>query len=161
MHWRIRVARPDDAAEVHKVIVAALRETNARDYAASVIARLEESFGPAEVQSMIDTRKSFVAVEDDEGAGSRIVGTAALDGSVVRTVFVAPDVQGKGVGRLLMAEVEKASREAGVEILTVPASLTGEPFYAKLGFKAVRETFYEEARTIIMERSLGEGPAAR
>ncbi len=156
MHWRIRVARPDDAAEVHQVIVAALRETNARDYAASVIARLEESFSPAEVRSMIDTRKSFVAL-----AGSRIVGTAALDGSVVRTVFVAPDVQGRGMGRLLMAEVEKASREAGIEILTVPASLTGEPFYAKLGFKAVRETCYEDARTIIMERALGEEPAAR
>ena len=156
MQWQVRVAHPDDAAEVRRVILAALRETNARDYAASVIARLEESFSPDDVRTMIDTRTSFVAL-----AGSRIVGTAALEGSVVRTVFVAPDVQGQGIGRLLMAEVEKASREAGIETLTVPASITGEPFYARLGFKAVGETLYEEARTIIMERSLGERPAAR
>lgn len=149
MDCRIRAAHPDDAPAVSDVIRAALRETNARDYTASVIEQLEQSFSLDCVRDMIGTRQAFVAV-----AGSRIVGTAGLDGDVVRTVFVAPDVQGCGVGRLLMAEVERASREAGVETLTVPSSVTAESFYAKLGFRAVRSTFHETALTIIMERSL-------
>lgn len=152
MDCRIRPAHPDDAPAVSEVILAALRETNARDYTASVIERLEQSFSPDAVRTLIGKRMAFVAV-----AGSRIVGTAGLDGSVVRTVFVAPDVQGQGVGRLLMAEIERASRAAGIETLTVPSSVTAEPFYAKLGFKAVRDSYHGEERTIIMERSL---PAA-
>lgn len=152
MECRIRAAHADDAPAVSDVILAALRETNARDYTASVIERLEQSFSPASVRTLLGKRKAFVAV-----LGSRIVGTAALDGSTVRTVFVAPDVQGQGVGRLLMAELERASRAEGIATLTVPSSVTAESFYAKLGFKAVRDSYHGEERTIIMERSL---PAA-
>lgn len=152
MDCRIRAAHPDDAPAVSEVILAALRETNARDYTPSVIERLQQSFSPDAVRVLIGKRKAFVAV-----AGSRIVGTAGLDGSVVRTVFVAPDVQGQGVGRMLMAEIERVSRDAGIETLTVPSSVTAESFYAKLGFAAVRDSYHGEERTIIMERSL---PAA-
>ena len=102
------------------------------------------------MRALIGKRKTFVAVV----AGSRIVGTAGLDGSAVRTVFVAPDVQGQGVGRLLMAEIERASRAAGLETLTVPSSVTAGSLYAKLGFKALRDSYHGEERTIIMERSL-------
>jgi N-acetylglutamate synthase-like GNAT family acetyltransferase len=84
----------------------------------------------------------------------RIVGTASLDAGSVRTVFVAPDTQGRGIGKLLMRAVEEAAREAGLQALVVPSSVTAEPFYAKLGFKAVRDSYYGEERTIIMERSL-------
>ncbi|WJI42044.1 GNAT family N-acetyltransferase [Mesorhizobium opportunistum] len=56
----------------------------------------------------------------------RIVGTASLDGEVIRTVFVAPDVQGQGVGRRLMAESELAARKGGMKLLTVSSSLTAE-----------------------------------
>jgi hypothetical protein len=38
--------------------------------------------------------------------------SASLDGSLVRTVFVSPDVQARGVGKLLMAEVERAPKHS-------------------------------------------------
>lgn len=53
-----------------------------------------------------------------------------------------------------MAEVEEAAWADGVKILTVPSSVTAEPFYSKLGFRAVRDSFHGDERTIIMERSL-------
>jgi len=64
---------------------------------------------------LIKKRKVFVAL-----TGSRIIGTASLDSKIVRTVFVAPDVQRQGVGKLLMTEVERTAREAGIEMLVVP-----------------------------------------
>jgi N-acetylglutamate synthase-like GNAT family acetyltransferase len=149
MIYQIRAAHPDDAAEVSGVILAALRQTNAKDYSEGVIKQVEQSFGPDAVRSLIAKRKVFVAL-----VGSRIVGTASLDGRVVRTVFVAPDAQGRGVGRLLMAEVEKESRAAGIETLTVPSSITAEQFYSKLGFKGMHDSYHGEERTIIMERLL-------
>jgi hypothetical protein len=53
-----------------------------------------------------------------------------------------------------MAEVERVAVERDVAVLAVPSSVTAEPFYAKLGFNAVRDSFYGEERTIVMERPL-------
>jgi hypothetical protein len=45
--------------------------------------------------------------------------------------------------------------ERGIDILSVPSSVTAEAFYAHLGFKAVRDAFHGDERTIIMECKLG------
>lgn len=145
----IRPAHDDDADEVSAVILRALRETNARDYPDEVIERVGRSFSPAAVSQLIGKRTVFVATID-----GGIVGTASLDGSVVRTVFVAPDVQGRGVGRQLMAEVERTARQRNIAVLAVPSSVTAEAFYARLGFRAVRDSHHGDERTIIMQRSL-------
>jgi GNAT superfamily N-acetyltransferase len=150
MDCTIRPALADDAAAISAVILRALRETNARDYTDAIIARVEQSFGPDAVRELIARRTVFVAT-----IGERLVGTASLDGSVVRTVFVAPDDQARGIGKLLMAEVETIARARSIATLTVPSSVTAEPFYARLGFKAVRDSFHGDERTIIMERQLG------
>jgi GNAT superfamily N-acetyltransferase len=145
----IRLAQREDAESISRVIITTLRETNARDYPETVIARVEQSFSPAAVSDLLQRRLVFVAINNDV-----VVGTASLDGKVVRTVFIDPRCQGRGIGRALMAEVERAAVERGVAVLAVPSSVTAEPFYAKLGFKAVRDSFHGEERTIIMERSL-------
>ena len=150
----IRPARGSDAEAVSQVILSALRETNAKDYTPEIIARLERNFSRAAVQELISKRKVFVAV-----LGQQIVGTASLDGKMIRSVFVAPNSQGRGIGRRLIAEVERAAREAGIMALVVPSSVTAEQFYAKLGFKAVRDSYHDDERTIIMERQLA--PAGR
>jgi N-acetylglutamate synthase-like GNAT family acetyltransferase len=142
----LRAARDGDAEAVSQVIVSALRETNAKDYPREVIERLEKNFSPAAVLDLMGKRKVFVAT-----SGPRILGTASLDGKVVQTVFVAPDVQGRGVGRRLMAEVARTASNAGITTLVVQSSVTAAHFYAKLGFKAVRDSYYGEERTVIME----------
>ncbi|MET4216924.1 GNAT superfamily N-acetyltransferase [Bradyrhizobium sp. LB7.2] len=123
MECTIRLAREDDAAAISAVILRALRETNAKDYTGETIERVERSFSPEVVLQLIGKRTVFVAA-----IGSRVVGTASLDGSVVRTVFVAPDVQARGIGRLLMAEIERTACARNIPSLTVPASVTAETF---------------------------------
>lgn len=151
MECTIRPALEDDADDVSAVILRALRETNAMDYSDEIIERVERSFGPAALRELIGKRTVFVAAID-----GRVVGTASLDGSVVRTVFVAPDFQARGIGKLLMARIERAARERNIPKLAVPSSVTAETFYARLGFTAVRDSYYGDERTIIMERLLDE-----
>lgn len=151
MDCTIRPALSDDAADISAVILRALRETNAKDYASEIIERIERSFSPDAVRELIGKRTVFVAT-----IGSRVVATASLDGSVVRTVFVAPDVQARGIGKLLMAQVEHIARARNIPALTVPSSVTAETFYARLGFKAVRDSYFGDERTIIMERLLND-----
>lgn len=145
----IRPAQAGDAAGISRVIIRALRETNAKDYTPDIIARVELSFSPAAVERLIDQREVFVAEMDN-----RVVGTASLDGQALRTMFVLPDVQGRGIGRLLVQRIERVARERQLGILTVPATVTAEAFYARLGFTAVREAYHGEERTIVMERVL-------
>ncbi|MCG2628884.1 GNAT family N-acetyltransferase [Bradyrhizobium sp. WYCCWR 13023] len=151
MNCTIRPALADDAVDISAVILRALRETNATDYTDEIIARVELSFSPDAVLALMAKRTVFVAT-----IGNRVVGTASLDGSVVRTVFVAPDVQARGIGKLLMAEIAHLARERHIQLLTVPSSVTAETFYARLGFKAVRDSYHGDERTIIMERALND-----
>ena len=142
MECTIGPALAEDAADISAVILRALRETNVKDYSGEIIASVERSFSPDAVLALMAKRIVFVAT-----IGDRLVGTASLDGSVVRTVFVAPDVQGRGVGKLLMAEIEGAARERNIRSLTVPSSVTAESFYARLGFNAVRDSYHGDERT--------------
>ena len=152
----IRLSRQQDAEGISRVVLSALRETNSRDYSEAVIARVEQSFSPAAVLDLMKRRLTFVAVE-----GDHVIGTAGLDGNVVRTVFIAPEHQGRGIGRALMAHVEQAALGNGVTVLVVPSSVTAEPFYARLGFHAVRDSHFGEERTIVMERRLSDLPVGR
>lgn len=72
----------------------------------------------------------------------------------MRAVFVAPDAQERGIGRALMAAVERAAEEADVARLTLQSSLTAVGFYDRLGYRAVRENLHGEERTIVMEKRL-------
>lgn len=145
----VRLAQPDDAEGVSQVILAALYGSNAQDYPAQVIARVAGNFTPEAVLDLFARRMVLVAVQD-----LVIVGTAALDANVVRSVFVNPTRQGQGIGRLLMSEIELRAGEAGVTTLSVPSSLTAEPFYARLGFRTVREVDHGSERTLVMEKAL-------
>jgi len=155
MEYEVRRAQARDASDISRVIIRALRETNAKDYTPDIIARVELSFDPAAVEQLIGRRTVFVGL-----VGDRIVGTGSLDGDIVRTMFVCPDMQGRGIGRSLLCAIEAAARERQIAVLTVPASVSAESFYARLGFKAVRDAYYDAERTIIMERAL-PSPAER
>jgi GNAT superfamily N-acetyltransferase len=146
----VRAARDEDADAVSAVVLRALRETNAKDYTQENIERIARSFTPAAVVQLIGRRTVFVGT-----LAGRVVGTASLDGTVVRTVFVEPGLQGRGIGRLLMAEVERTARRRKIAVLAVPSSVTAEAFYARLGFTAVRDSYHGDEHTIVMEKALG------
>lgn len=145
----VRLAQAADAEGISQVILAALHNSNARDYPIDVIARVAINFTPDAVLALLKRRLVLVAIQDQ-----MIVATAALDGNVVRSVFVNPALQGQGIGRLLMIEIELRAREAGVTVLSVPSSLTAEPFYTKLGFNTVRDVYHGNERTLVMEKTL-------
>lgn len=149
MACEIRPAAKVDAEAISDVILAALREVNAKDYSPDIIDRVADSFSPAAVRKLLGSRTVFVAID-----GGSIVGTASLDGAVVRTVFVAPSAQRRGIGARLMAEIEQAAITGGITTLSVPSSITAQGFYEKLGFNSVSDSFYGDERTIIMERLL-------
>ncbi|QKG65628.1 GNAT family N-acetyltransferase [Pseudomonas sp. B14-6] len=149
MEPQIRPATAADASAISQVIIQSLRQSNALDYSPDIIEQVEKSFSTESIRTLLTQRQVFVAMID-----SHIVATASLDRDVVRSVFVDPTQQGRGLGRQLMATIESIAAEAKIEVLRVPSSITAEAFYFKLGFRKVRDEFHGAERTIIMERRL-------
>jgi ribosomal protein S18 acetylase RimI-like enzyme len=146
MNSQIRPATAGDAAAISQVIIQSLRQSNAQDYSPEVIAQVEQSFSPEAVCALLSQRQVFVAT-----LNYCVVATASLDGDVVRSVFVDPSHQGRGLGKQLMAMIESTAIDAKFAVLRVPSSITAEGFYTKLGFRKIRDEFHGAERTIIME----------
>lgn len=149
MDCPIRLARADDAPQISAVVIAALRQSNAQDYDACTIARIEASFNETAILEMLTRRVVWVAVIEGE-----VIATASLEHDVVRSVFVAPGHQQHGIGRQLMRHIEMQAIAHGVEGLRVPSSITAEGFYTTLGYRKVRDEYHGDERTIVMHKPL-------
>ncbi|WP_434703264.1 GNAT family N-acetyltransferase [Pseudomonas sp. Z1-12] len=149
MDYLIRNAMDTDAPAISQTIINALRQSNAQDYSPEIIDQVAQNFSPPAILQLLAQRQILVATVDNH-----IVATASLDQDVVRSVFVDPSYQGKGLGRHLMARIQSIAINAGLNQLRVPSSITAEGFYASLGFKKVRDEFHKTERTIIMTKTL-------
>jgi GNAT superfamily N-acetyltransferase len=147
----LRAAGAQDADAISRVIADALRQTNAADYGADVIARMTTSYNAARVGLMIRGREMFVAELEDE-----IVGVIGYSGGTVRSLFVASAYQGIGVGRQLLASVESRARRAEIRSLTVAASLTAIGFYRRCGFENLRPVDSAGIAMMLMHKWLAD-----
>ncbi len=84
--------------------------------------------------------RAFVA-EDEDG---EIVGTGivTINGPVawIGTIFVAPSVRGRGLGRALTEAPIAEAERAGCQTLVLVATSAGQPLYERLGFSV--QTWY-------------------
>jgi GNAT superfamily N-acetyltransferase len=127
-----RAARFEDLAEALRVIERAV-ERACRDHYGPVqrravyLAYAQHLF--LEVPGPFDT---VVAHLD-----GRLVGVAQLDPATdrLRALFIDADVQGAGLGRVLLADVEARAARHGCARLHGAMSLNAVPFYAKAGFR--------------------------
>lgn len=149
MDCLIRNAMDADAPIISRIIIGTLRASNAQDYSSEIISQVEQSFSPQAILRLLAQRKVFVAT-----LGNHVVATASLDLDVVRSVFVEPAYQGRGIGRQLMTRIQLVAIAGGLNELRVPSSITAEGFYASIGFKKIRDVFHESERTIIMSKTL-------
>ncbi len=94
-------------------------------------------------------RRDYVVVDD--GAG-RLLGYAGLDhgGEVadIMTIAVSPDAQGRGVGSLLLGELERRALGRGAAYLMLEVRADNAParaLYDRAGFSelAVRRRYYQ------------------
>lgn len=65
------------------------------------------------------------------------------DAAYIRAFYVHPDHARRGVAQLLMTKSADAARERGFTKLALAATLTGERFYTRYGFKAGKRFDFE------------------
>lgn len=153
MQCLIRLARPDDAAAISRVVLAALHASNARDYPPHVIEQVQGNFSQQSIGERMNQRQMLVATVEQQ-----VMATASLDQAVVRSVFVDPSCQGRGMGRQLIAAIHELALQAGHRQLQVPSSITAQGFYQRLGYRTLRDEFHGAEHTIIMLLRLDTPP---
>jgi GNAT superfamily N-acetyltransferase len=127
---------PEDAREFLETHYASVHGIAAADYPAAVI----DAWAPP-----VSEERVFAVVENEvnelrivaESKG-RIVGFGCLvvERGELRACYVSPCVARKGIGTMLVAELERLALDAGLGKLELVASVTAEPFYRSLGYSA-------------------------
>ena len=132
----IRRFETEDAPAVSDLIITTLRVSNTRDYPADMMEELILHMQPADILQRASWTHFYVA----EDAG-KIIGCGAIgpywgkeDESSLFTIFVLPECQGKGIGRRIVETLEQDEYALRARRIEIPASITGLPFYRKLGY---------------------------
>jgi len=125
-----------DAEAVSQVIRTTISISNKKDYPEDLMDQLIEYETPERVLERAGWTHFYVV--EDEG---QIIGCGAIgpywgkeDESSLFTIFVLPEYQGKGVGRQIIETLENDEYFLRARRIEIPASITGVPFYLKMGY---------------------------
>ena len=133
---KIRRFEPTDAGAVSDVIVKTLRISNTKDYPPEMMEELILHQQPADVMQRASWTHFYVAEEEGKIVGCGAIGPyrGKEDESSLFTIFVLPECQGRGVGRRIVETLERDEYALRARRIEIPASITGLPFYRKMGY---------------------------
>ena len=137
----VREYHKDDAERVGRLIADTYSEYNL-DFAATedrgpFLGPFQQAYSPHEahkeaIASVIQSEMLFVAEDTDE---NEIVGVLRGRAERLASLFVKGDRHRQGIGCKLIKRFEQVSREQGVQVIRVAATLYGIPFYLAMGYK--------------------------
>ncbi|GAA0773975.1 GNAT family N-acetyltransferase [Roseibium denhamense] len=131
---QIRKAKRDDKAALTAL---SLRSKKSNGYADAFVQMCVEELTVRD--EWILTHDFWVA----ETEGTRPAGCIRLsveessESGELETCFVAPELKGQGLGRMLFDVLLERARELGLSRIGLDADPFAEPFYARMGFKTV------------------------
>ncbi len=79
-----------------------------------------------------DAQDNYVIVVKDN---NKIIGTGTLKYTHIQRVFVSPHYQGKGLGKLIMYDLENKAILNHLKLVELHSSLFAKQFYDRLGYK--------------------------
>jgi len=132
----IRRFSEDDAIAVAELIGRNFREVNCRDYPADEMARLQAYYSPEKIIELARSGHFSVACSGQSVIGSGLASpvTDHAGEYELQAIFVNPDWQGCGAGKMMIDNLEQACRRQGAQKIVLDASITAAGFYERLGF---------------------------
>lgn len=133
---KIRRFNESDATEVSKIICRNFLEVNIKDYSKNEMEKLAEIYNSEKVLQINGYAHLYVACIKDTIAGCGAISSfwGSEDESILLTIFVLPELHGKGIGREIIKTLENDEYFLRAKRIEIPASITGCEFYKKLGY---------------------------
>jgi GNAT superfamily N-acetyltransferase len=125
--FRLRLARPEDAAVIAVVHRSSMRE--AMPYLPDLHTPEEDRAWVS--QEVLSEQEVWVAELDGQ-----VVGVASLAGAMVTQLYILPGKQGLGIGSALLARA-KERRPEGLELYAFQRNTRARAFYERRGFLVV------------------------
>jgi len=126
----------NDATTVSKIICRNFLEVNIKDYSNEEMERLSEIYNFDKVLEINGYAHMYVVCID-----KKIVGCGAIssfwgkqDESIFLTIFVLPELHGKGIGRRIIETLESDEYFLRAKRIEIPASITACEFYKKFEY---------------------------
>ena len=145
----IRSAATEDTPAIAGVRSDAIRSIEHEGYDQSA---LEEWAGPVEgrVQKLLSNSADIRIVAE---TGGRIIGYGELvtTQNLLGACYVLPSAGGQGVGKAIVAELERIAREAGLDHLHMESSANAEPFYTRCCHQVVERGKYAMRSGAVMD----------
>ena len=132
----IRRIKNEDAYKVSELIRRTIKISNTKDYPEDLMDQLIAIETPEHVLERASWTHFYVAEEGEDIIGCGAIGPfwGKEDESSLFTIFVDPDQQGKGIGRKIIETLEQDEFALRAKRIEIPASITGVPFYIKMGY---------------------------
>ena len=133
---KIRKFEKNDAESISRLIVRNFLEVNSKDYGIEAMKELAQSHDADWVRQIAGYAHMYVFEMENQiiGVGSISSFWGSETESILLTVFVLPELHGKGIGRLIIKTLEADELFTRANRIEIPASITAVEFYRKLGY---------------------------
>jgi len=136
--YKLREFNPDDLAPLLKLIWDTIDVCYRPVYSDEAITHWEDEHN--EPETLKDAAEGIILIAE---LGGEIIGTGTLMGDRIKRVYVDSPLQGKGLGKMIMTELEKRAKDNGLKEIRLCASVTAKKFYDVIGYNTHSESFIE------------------
>ena len=132
----IRRFKDEDAESVSCLLARNFIEVNSKDYGIERMEKLAAHHNAAWVRQIAGDSHMYVFEWKNQivGVGSIAAFWGSQTESILLTVFVLPELHGKGIGRTIMRTLEADEFYTRAGRIEIPASITATEFYRKFGY---------------------------
>ena len=132
----VRRFKETDAENVSRLVRRNMLEVNSKDYGLEAMQKVAEEYSAEKILQTAGYAHMYVFEwrEASVGVGAISSFWGSETESILLTIFVLPELHGKGIGRTIIDTLEKDELYTRAERIEIPASITGVEFYRKFGY---------------------------
>jgi len=135
---KIRKFKKQDLAEVKSLVDETIDTCYSDFYCAEALRFFKQWHNNEKILSQAKEGYTIVLERNNQ-----VIGTGTIVGNEAVRVFISPEFQKHGFGKLIMYKLEERAISKGITAIKLDASIPSRSFYDSLGYVTLEETFLE------------------